>query len=157
MDRLQIINFHFEVSFSGLGKNHPDGKFQSVSGLEMQFDTETIKEGGENRFEHVIPVRRKVSDLVLKRGIMILDDKSLLTGWLKNAFDENEVRPLDLNIILLNENHDALAAWKVIHAWPKSWKVGELNAEKGEILIETLELAYNRLVFIDANSEKLFT
>lgn len=157
MDRMQIVNFHFEVSFSGLGKNHPDGKFQSVTGLEVKFDSETIKEGGENRFEHVIPVRRKASDLVLKRGVISVDEKSLLTGWLKKAFEDNEVRPVDLNVILLNEDHQPLAAWKVIHAWPTSWKMGELNAEKGEVLIETLELAYNRLEFIDAKSEKLYT
>ena len=33
--------------------------------------------------------------------------------------------------------------------WPKGWKMGELNAEKGEILIETLELNYNRFEFKD--------
>lgn len=145
--RWQHVNFHFEVSFNGLGRGHLDGKFQSVSGLEIQFDTETVKEGGENRFEHVIPVRRKVSDLVLKRGIMSIADNSLLTGWLKNAYENNKVRPVDIDILLLNEEQKPLAKWKVIHAWPKSWKTGELNAEKGEVLIETLELAYNRFEY----------
>ena len=145
--RRQNVNFHFEVSFNGLGTGHVDGKFQSVSGLDIQFDTETIKEGGENRYEHVIPVRRKVSDLVLKRGVMSANDNSLLTNWLKNAYENNRVRPVNLDVILLNEDHKPLFKWVVIHAWPKSWKMGELNAEKGEVLVETLELAYNRFEF----------
>jgi len=52
-----------------------------------------------------------------------------------------------LDILLLNEKRETMMKWKVIHAWPKSWKFGELNAEKGEILIESLELHYNRFEF----------
>ena len=36
---------------------------------------------------------------------------------------------------------------KIMHAWPKNWKIGELNAERGEVLIETLELNYNYFEF----------
>jgi len=70
-----------------------------------------------------------------------------LTGWLKDAYENNKVRPVDIDILLLNEEHKPLAKWKVIHAWPKSWKTSELNAEKGEVLIETIELAYNRFEY----------
>lgn len=147
--RRQHLNFHFEVSFSGLAKGHIDSKFQSVSGLDVQMETESIKEGGENRFEHVIPARRKYSDLVLKRGVFAVKDNSVLTKWLKKAFDSGLVRPINLDVLLLDEAHNALMKWKVIHAWPKNWKMGELNAEKGEVLIETLELSYNRFEFVD--------
>ena len=58
------------------------------------------------------------------------------------------VQPINLEIQLLNEKHEALMKWNVIHAWPKAWKFGELNAEKSEVLIETLELNYNRFEFI---------
>jgi len=149
MNNWQTVNFHFYVGVSGtVGIDHADAKFQSVTGLDVQYDTETIKEGGENRFEHVVPVRRKVSDLTLKRGVVVVNEKSLFTGWLKKAFDDYEIRPVDLDIVLLNEERKPLAMWKVIHAWPKSWKMGELNAEKGEVLIETMELVYNRLEFV---------
>lgn len=143
----QHTNFHFEVSFNGIGTNNLDARFQSVTGLEATFDTETIKEGGENRFEHVIPVRRKYSDLVLKRGALAKGDSSAITEWLDNSFRNFFVRPVNLDVILLNEKHEPLMKWKVIHAWPKAWKFGELNAEKGEVLLETLELSYNRFEF----------
>ena len=147
LEHSQHVNFHFEVSFNGIGKGHIDSRFQSVSGLEVQFETESIKEGGINQFEHVIPVRRKYSDLVLKRGYMSADDQSCLAEWLANAYDNNFVQPTNLDVILLNQEHEPLITWKVIHAWPKSWKLGELNAEKGEVLIETIELSYNYFNF----------
>ena len=58
-----------------------------------------------------------------------------------------KIEPINLDIVLLNENHEPLMKWKVIHAWPVSWKFGELNAEKSEVLLETLELNYNRFEF----------
>ena len=131
----QTVNFHFKVEFS-LHGNAVDVMFQSVTGLDSTLDTEPIKEGGENRFEHVIPVRRKYGPLVLKRGL------------LKPAFDDEEVVPVQtVTIKLLNEEHKPLMLWTVNNVWPKSWKIGELNAEQGAVLLETLELNYNRLLF----------
>lgn len=144
----QTVNFLFQVEFQ-LGSESFDLKFQSVTGLDATLDTETIKEGGENRFEHVVPVRRKYGPLVLKRGLLT-PSESKLTAWLKNAFDDEKVTPIqNLNISLMNEAHEVLMLWKVNNVWPRSWRIGELNAERGEVLIETLELNYNRLVFSD--------
>lgn len=173
----QHVGFHFAVNFTGLGQDEKgiDARFQSVTGLEVQLETETIKEGGENRFEHVLPVRTKYSALTLKRGMLTVKAGSEITKWCKSAFDafgyntfdlkaannaksdksalikakSLPVIPIDLEVYLLNENHKPLAKWKIIHAWPKSWKFGELNAEKGEVLLETLELHYNRFEFVD--------
>ena len=140
----QTVGFHFRVIFTGLAdKKAFDVRFQSVTGLDVQMETETIKEGGENRFEHVVPTRTKYSDLVLKRGLLSPATKSGITEWCKKAFDEYRIQPIDLEVHLLNENHDAIMKWDVIHAWPKNWKLGELNAERSEVLVETLELNYN--------------
>ncbi len=144
----QNVGFHFRVRFIGLGdQKEIDIRFQSVTGLDVQIDTETIKEGGENRFEHVLPSRRKYSDLVLKRGLLPPASKSALTMWCKDAFDNFNVKPINLEVYLLNQNHNPMMKWEVNHAWPKNWKLGELNAERGEVLIETLELNYNRYIF----------
>lgn len=145
----QTVNFHFQVDFN-LGKENVDIKFQSVTGLDSTFDTETVKEGGENRFEHVIPTRRKFGPLILKRGLLKPSDSGL-TAWLKKAFNQEQIAPLDsLTIKLLNEEHKPLMYWTVNNVWPRSWKIGELNAEQSAVLIETLELNYNRLVFDNA-------
>lgn len=158
----QTVNFLFRVEFH-LGMDAFDIRFQSVSGLDATLETETVKEGGENRFEHVIPVRRKYGPLVLKRGLLS-PQESELTKWLKRAFDNEVVQPIEtLNITLLdegkptngeergnenrNQEREPLMYWTINNVWPRSWKVGELNAERGEVLIETLELNYNRLIF----------
>ena len=139
------VNFHFLVSFDN-SQDTIDAYFQSVSGLDVSMETETIKEGGINNYEHVVPTRSKSSDLVLKRG-KLLPAQSNITKWCKDAFEKFIFEPKNLVIKLLDEKHKPLMVWKVNHAWPKGWKLGELNAEKGEILIETLELNYNYFIF----------
>lgn len=143
----QTVNFHFKVDFNFDAQDKTDIRFQSVTGLDSTLDTEPIKEGGENRFEHVLPVRRKFGPLTLKRGLLKPSD-SKLTKWLKRAFDDEAVEPIStVTISLLNEEHNALMHWTINNVWPRSWKIGELNAEQGAVLIETLELNYNRLLF----------
>ncbi|MEW7289065.1 phage tail protein [Aquimarina sp. 2304DJ70-9] len=140
----QIVGFHFRVRFTDLPKSKgTDVSFQSVSGLDVQIEKEAMKEGGENRFEHQLPGRTKYTTLTLKRGILKPEDSGLIK-WCHNAFRDMIIKPLDtVGVELLNENHTPLMRWQLSHVWPVSWKVGELNAEKGEVLIETLELNYN--------------
>ena len=58
------VGFHFKVEFMGIG-NDNDSRFQSVSGLTVEYETESFKEGGENRFEHKLPVRTKSNKSLL--------------------------------------------------------------------------------------------
>ena len=141
----QTVNFHFRVNFDFKDPGS-DIAFQSVTGLDSVIETESVKEGGENRFTHVIPVRRRYGPLVLKRGILP-PGATGLTRWLKTAFDDEIIIVRDLvTIVLLNESHKPLMHWKINNVWPLSWKVVELNAEQGGVLIETLELNYNILI-----------
>lgn len=133
------VGFHFKVEFVGVG-NDNDVRFQSVAGLSLEYDTESYKEGGENRFEHKLPLRTKYPDLSLKRG-MLTDSKVI--KWCLDALQNREFKPIQINVILLNEEHQALKTWNIYNAWPKKWSVSDLNSQDNSIVIESLELSYN--------------
>ncbi len=130
--------FYYQVKF-GISQNKNDARFQTVSGLSVEYDTEEYKEGGENRFVHKLPVRTKYADLVLKRGM--LTDSEVIK-WLLNAFRDREFKPAEVSIILMNEKGEPLRTWKVAHAIPKKWVVSDLNAGENSVVIETMELSY---------------
>lgn len=134
------VGFHFKVEFTGLGKNDNDTRFQAVTGLTVEYETEAVKEGGENRFEHTLPVRTKYPDLTLKRGMLLPDSK--IFEWCMKAFQDREFTPSDIIITLLNNEHEPIRTWNVVKAWPKKWAITELNAETSSIVIETLDLRY---------------
>ena len=133
------VEFNFKQEFHGVPTQKDDIMFQSVGGLTSELQTETIKEGGENRFEHELPVRTKFNNLILKRGV--IKDSSLIK-WCLNTFQHLEIRPVDLEVKLLNEKHDPLMTWAIKQAWPKKWNVEDLSAVDSKILIESLELRY---------------
>jgi phage tail-like protein len=142
------VGFHFKVKFLNIG-NDNDVRFQSVSGLNVEYDSETIKEGGENRYEHKLPVRSKYPDLSLKRG-MLTDSR--LIKWFLDILQQRDFinnKPAEINISLLNEQHQPLRSWNVKNAWPKKWSVSDLNAQENTLVIETLDLSYSYFTLVN--------
>ncbi|MEM9544986.1 MAG: phage tail protein [Bacteroidota bacterium] len=133
------VSFYFNVSFNGIGSKRIDTHFQSVAGLSVEMQTESVGEGGENRFEHILPLKTKYSDLSLKRGLFADSD---LIQWCFDAFESTIITPVTLDISMLNKEGDPLFSWHVVHAWPKKWSVSDLNAEQNAVSIETLVLNY---------------
>ena len=76
--------FHFKVEFLGISGTSTDTeqRFQEVSGLSFEIETEELVEGGENRFAYKLPKRAKYPNLVLKRGLL---RGTALLDWLKSA------------------------------------------------------------------------
>lgn len=143
-------SFYYKVEFlldNGLAPV-ADARFQTVSGLSVEYDYESFKEGGENRFEHKLPVRTKYADLVLKRGMLM---GSAVLDWFTAAFRDREFRPADINVILMNEKGNSLRTWSVAHAIPKKWLVSDFNANESSVVIETLELSYRYFSLQDAS------
>jgi len=131
------LGFHFKVEFTNLKGEY---QFQSVSGLNVELETEQIAEGGENRFKHKLPVSTRFPNLVLKRGVLV--DSSLIK-WCREAVENFDITPTDITISLLNEEHEPLMTWNVVHAYPLKWAISDFNAETSNIVIETIELAYS--------------
>ncbi len=131
------LGFHFKVEFSDFPGEY---QFQSVSGLTVDVDTEDIAEGGENRFKHKVPVRTRYPNLVLKRGLLV---DSKVIKWCRDAVEDFQFKPTNLIVKLLNEKHEPLLSWNVVHAYPVKWSMSDFNAEENQLAIETLELSYN--------------
>ncbi len=142
--------FFFSVDFTG---KITENFFQSVTGLSVDMQTETLKEGGENRFEHTLPVRTKYTPLVLKRGLMRDSD---MIKWVTDALLQFDIQPMDLLVNLLqsgtsvtSQNNEStakpqpLTTWVVVNAWPKKWSMSEFNAEQNSLAIESIELHYS--------------
>lgn len=135
------VGFHFSVRFLFPdGEDDADMRFQTVSGLDIQVNTESIREGGENRFEHALPLRTQYSNLILRRGLL---KDSKVVDWCLEAFKNLQFEPVDMTVSLLNTKHEPLMTWNIVRAWPLKWSVSEFNAEQSALVIETLELKYN--------------
>jgi phage tail-like protein len=133
------VGFHFNAEFDVSGATERDVRFRDVSGLTMELEEQTYNEGGENRFSHKFPVRGRYPDLVLKRGLLT---DSGLRQWVVDAVQHLVIQPVTVWVTLLNQAHEPLQTYTVVGAWPKKWVISDFSAESSEIVVETLELAY---------------
>lgn len=134
------VGFHFKIEFENIGTDN-DARFQEVTGLSAEVNVEEIREGGQNRFAHRLPNGAKYGNLVLKRGLL---DDSDVAAWCRDAIENFIFEPKDVTVYLLNEEHEPLATWHFLKAWPVKWSITDFKAQDNALVVETLELAYRR-------------
>jgi phage tail-like protein len=140
------VSFYFTVDIVDLG-TAGDSSFMEVQGLQAERDILEIKEGGENRFSHRLPDRAKYGNLILKRGVLL--PTSGFGSWCKGVLESNFDTPISSTTILLSlldANGNPLLSWNFIGAWPVKWSVSDLGADKNELAVESMELAYNYFI-----------
>ncbi|MGN6297106.1 MAG: phage tail protein [Ginsengibacter sp.] len=139
--------FHFKVELNGVDGADSDSeqRFQEVSGLSVEVETETLNEGGENRFEYKLPKRAKYPNLILKRGLL---KGSAFLDWFKSAMNTYfivavyDFKPADITITLLDEADEPVAVWNVVQAYPLKWSMSDLRSSENALVVESMELAY---------------
>lgn len=139
--------FHFKVELNGVDGADSDSeqRFQEVSGLSVEVETETLHEGGENRFEYKLPKRAKYPNLILKRGLL---KGSAFLDWFKSAMNTYfivavyDFKPADITITLLDEADEPVAVWNVVQAYPLKWSMSDLRSSENAVVVESMELAY---------------
>ena len=139
--------FHFKVELNGVDGADSDSeqRFQEVSGLSVEVETETLNEGGENRFEYKLPKRAKYPNLILKRGLL---KGSAFLDWFKSAMNTYfivavyDFKPADITITLLDEADEPVAVWNVVQAYPLKWSMSDLRSSENAVVVESIELAY---------------
>lgn len=113
--------------------------FSEVSGLAIEVDVETFREGGENRFEHQLPGPAKYpSRLVLKRG---LGDSQHLWSWYLKVM-QGSIERRNVTVVLDDPAHAGKRSWTFIDACPVKWIGPELHASTSAVAFESLELVH---------------
>jgi len=138
------LGFRFSVLFLGLGAvpNPIDTLFQRVSGLGASMATSPLEEGGRSLSSQPLPRKIEHDNLVLERGMIV---GSPLTLELNAAMSPIKFRHSNVLVTLLDNTRAPIASWLCIKAYPVKWSVSDLDATSNSIVIERLELAYQRL------------
>lgn len=134
--------FYFTVTF-GTATRDADCSFQEVGGIGAEMETETVIEGGENRFVYQLPKAVKHQRLVLKRGVAPF--KSRLVTWCRNVLEGDLAQPIStkrMQVHLLDEKGEPLRSWSFENAYPVKWDVEPFQSNKNEVALEKIELTY---------------
>lgn len=138
------LGFRFGVFFfaGGAIPNSLDFRFKKVSGIGSTISTHTLNEGGQNLYSHKLPERVQYDNLILERG---LATGSLLAAEFNVAMSLFKFAPSNVLVTLLNESAIPVSSWLFMTAYPVKWTVSSLDAESNSVVIETMELTYQRM------------
>lgn len=138
------LAFRYSVFFfvGGVVPNSLDIRFSKVSGLSSHIETHSLNEGGQNLYTHRLPKRIQYDNLVLERGMAI---GSMLVAEFNATMSLFKFNPSNVLVTLLDETGSPISGWLFMTAYPVKWTVSDLNAEQNQVVVETMELAYQRM------------
>lgn len=132
--------YNFLVQFDGSGEPASAlGGFSDVSGIGAEITLMEYRQGNdvENRVRK-IPGLSKSGDVTLKRGVMGLDN---FWAWI-NTVRRDPTHVRTVNIVLQDEQHKPVHAWKLVNARPMKWTGPTLAAKGGaDAAMEELVIA----------------
>ncbi len=141
------LGFRFGVFFfiGGVIPNPIDILFQKVSGLGSTVSIKKVEEGGQNLYSHRLPERIEYENLVLERGVVV---GSPLVVEFNVAMSLFKFSPSNALVTLLDDSSIPISAWLFMNAYPVRWTVSPLDATSNTVVVETMELAYQRMQVI---------
>ena len=138
------VQFNFLVDLGTGNTDGPEAGFQEVSGIGMEVTVSEYRTGNarENSVMKITGMN-KSTDVTLKRGVI---GSLNLYNWLHDIRNGNQSALRTVTVQMQNEDHSAVVlTWKLMRARIIKHTSGPLNAKGGDVAMEELVLAYERL------------
>jgi phage tail-like protein len=138
------MQFNFLVSIGdGTDPGAVAAGFQEVSGIATELAVTEYRVGNAPH-NNVIKLTglNKATDVTLKRGVI---NPKVLFDWLAEIREGNTAARRTVTVELQSEDHRTVATWVLNEARPLKYSAGPYNAKGGDMLMEELTIAYERL------------
>jgi phage tail-like protein len=135
--------FNFLVDLGTGDTEGPEAGFQECSAIGMEVAVAEYRNGNDKANDvRKITGLTRVSDVTLKRGLI---GSLALYQWIDDVRNGGQgVR--NVVVHLQNEDHtQVVASWRLLRARPVRHVSGPLHAKGGDVAIEELTIAYERL------------
>ncbi|WP_353064450.1 phage tail protein [Tunturibacter psychrotolerans] len=116
--------------------------FSECTGLDASVEIMDYREGGVNDYVHRFATRATYSNLILKHGVISLDDD--LWSWHYDWVQGLGTRKDGL-VVLLDSTQAAAKIWRFKRGIPTKWVGPTLNATQSTVAIESLEISHEGL------------
>jgi hypothetical protein len=122
------------------------GTFGAVSGLELNVETVSYREGGANGFEHQFPGRITWPHLVLRRG---MTNSDVLFDWVQETagpgFEKNGNKLTSRTgaLTAVDSVGSPLRTWSFSRVIAVRWKGPQFDSSSADSLEEELEIAHD--------------
>lgn len=117
-----------------------DFRFNKVSGLSSTIETDTIRVGGFNTEQLILPSHVTHPNLVLERGFLTAQD-SITSNEITVAMDLMAIMPGEIMVTLLKpDGSTPISAWLFRNAYLVAWSNSDLASDDSDIFMEKWSL-----------------
>jgi phage tail-like protein len=136
VDPLRSYNFKLEIN--GIVEGH----FTDCTGLSVNVQVITYREGGNSQTTYKLPGPVTYGDITLKYGLTETDD---VWRWFMAAVDGRLDRR-NVSIVLIdNDGVTERMRWNLFNAWLAQWTGTVLSATAQTIAVEQVKLVFETL------------
>ena len=114
------------------------GYWQKASGLSVKWEVCAYRAGDQGNEFWIYPGSTKYENIQLTRPVSPASNTT--QAWLSAT--SSHMMPLSGSIALCASAGVPIISWRLYQFFPVSWRIGELTAETGKVVTETLELAH---------------
>jgi phage tail-like protein len=101
-----------------------------------------VEEGGQNLYTQSLPKKIKYGNLILDRGVVVGSPLVVEFNITMSLF---KFSPSNVLVTLLDNTRIPIAGWLFMKAYPVKWSVSDLDANANSVVIEHMELTYQRM------------
>jgi phage tail-like protein len=143
-----FAQFNFLVKIGGDDENSVEAGFQECSNIGMEVTVAEYRGGNEKEnCTRKITGLNKATDVTLKRGVI---GSANLYAWLDDIRNGNENALKTVTVSLMTEDHstEPVQEWSLLRARIIKYVCGPFNAKGGDVAMEELTLAYERMEMV---------
>jgi len=132
--------FRFEVD---LGTELKGVAFQEVSGMDVENQVIEYRKSNSPLFSTVkMSGITKYGTITMKRGAFVNDNT--FWNW-HNEIKMNVIKRRTVLIKLLDEAGKVTMQWQLSNAWPTKIPSTDLNSDRNEVTVDTVEITHEQL------------
>ena len=138
------VQFNFLVDLGDGQTDGPEAGFAEVSGLSMEIELIEYRNGNARENQVMkLPGLAKVGNVTLKRGLI---GSLALWRWIDQVRNGDAAALRTVTIQLQNEDRSAIVqTWRLLRARIVRHTSGPFNARGGDVAMEEVVIAFERL------------
>ncbi len=137
-------NYNYLVDLGAGEPQAVQAGFSEILLPEVSIDAIEYRSGNDRELSvRKLPGRVHYGNLILRRGVIGALD---LYQWLDQVRNGDHAAFRHIAVMLQNEDRtNIVLTWKFKKAWPTKYSFSPLQAKGKDVLVETLELAFDRM------------
>lgn len=159
-DEYPILGYKFDIVFVIQGRSY-NCAFQTISGISKTTKTTKLQSGGDIFNEYQLPNTFMHKPAVFKRGVLrkFGNDRNpeFLQSWFENLGwvngDKISTAIVEIHVKDFNKKKERITVETIslYNAYPTLVTLGELNSQKSEVFVETVNFNYSSFTRINKN------